>query len=215
MSYQFDIDKSLIELINTLINLFNVYNISYDKKIEEFVDIRSINFTEIQDEFLVENLVKLKNLVQEFLELEENIKDQILIDNLKTVKNIMSKIRSNHNYAYYFLKLFWSIKHIMMRENILTDKNYNKEIINYHWILNDEIIEFLELLINENSIPITSEKYKNIDVKYQKTMIENNLININKEVITPTSLARKFIDSIEISELFNYYQYDFEEIIKL
>ena len=215
MTYYFDIENGYIQLSNILKNLLNIYKISFNKKIEKFVDIRSINFTEIQDEFLTENLIKLKNIINEFLENVDEIKDQVLINNLKTIKDQMSKIRSNHNYAYYFIKLYWSIQHLLMREKILSDENYDNNIVNYNWILCDELLAFLELLIDKKNLQLSSNEYACLNEKYKDTLLAQNLISIDHNEIRPTTLAKKLIESIEISELFNYYQYDFDEIIEL
>ena len=215
MSYYFNIQEGYIQLIDILEKLFHIYKIPFTERIEEFVDIRSVNFSEIQDEYLTENLVKLKNLLFEFLDRENEIKDQAILNNLRATKELLSKIRSNHNYAYYFLKLYWSIQNLFVREKILSDENYNEEIINYNWILRDELLDFLELLNDEGSLILSSEDYVCLNKKYKDTLFKHNLISINKNNITPTTLAKKIIESVEISELFNYYQYDFDEIIQL
>ena len=215
MSYYFDIKEGYIQLIDVLKKLFSIYNIPYTERIEEFVDIRSKNFSEIQDEYLTENLVKLKNLLFEFLDKADQIKDQTLLDNLRITKELLSKIRSNHNYAYYFLKLYWSIQQVLMREKILSDDNYDEDIINYNWILRDELLDFLELIIQEGSLTISSEDYNCLDKKHKDTLLAHNLITIDQNNIKPTTLTKKIIESIEISEFFNYYQYDFDELIHL
>ena len=61
MSYYFDIEKGYDQLIDVLKRLFELYKIPFNKKFEEFVDIRAMNFNEIQDEFVADNLVKLKS----------------------------------------------------------------------------------------------------------------------------------------------------------
>ena len=102
-----------------------------------------------------------------------------------------------------------------MREKILSDENYDNNIVNYNWILCDELLAFLELLIDKKNLQLSSNEYACLNEKYKDTLLAQNLISIDHNEIRPTTLAKKLIESIEISELFNYYQYDFDEIIEL
>ncbi|MHA1893291.1 MAG: hypothetical protein ACTSX4_02195 [Candidatus Helarchaeota archaeon] len=200
-------------LLQVLEKIFILFEIPFNEAIEEITDLRPINFSESQDHFFNEKLVELRKLINKLLELEENIKDLVLIENLKFCRRLFIKIRTNLNFIYHLIKLYWSIQHVIIREEILTDENYNKSIINYNWVMSDEITDFLETLIDKKSMSINSDEFQSLDIKYRDPMFNLNLIKNENEVIFPTSLAIKLINSISIDELFNYYQQDFDELL--
>lgn len=214
MSLDLEIKKKLNDLCKALENMFSVFNIRYKEVIEDVPDIRSINFTEAEDDYYNDNLVRLIKIIKGFLEFEESIKDLPLLENLKNAQSLFIKIRSNHNLIYNYLKLYWSIKNVLTREEILSDEYYNSDIVNYHWILKDVITDFLEALIEKGSLPTGAKDYSCLKEKQKETMIDGNLIEIKENIIYPTSLSKKLIKSIEITELFNFYQYDFPDILE-
>ena len=214
MSVDLEIKNKLNDLCIALEKMFSLVNIRFKEVIDDITDIRCINFTEAQDQFYNENLVKIIKIINGFLEFEEDIKDSVLLANLKYSQTLFIKLRSNHNLIYNLIKLYWSIKNVLTREDIILDENYNNDIINYNWILKDEITEFLELLINKKTLPIESKSYCELKKKRQDTIIDGNLIEIKENNIFPTSLSKKLINSINVTELFNYYQYDFTDILE-
>jgi len=214
MSFDSEIKNKLYDLCIALEKMFSIFKIEFKESLDDLIDIRCINFTEAQDQFYNENLVKIIKIVKGFLEFEEDIKDSVLLENLKYSQSLFIKLRSNHNLIYNLIKLYWSIKNVLTREEIMMDENYNPDIVNYHWILKDEITDFLELLIEKESLPIDSKEYTKLKEKRQDTLIDGNLIKIDESIIKPTTLSKKLIKSIQISELFNYYQCDFPDILE-
>jgi len=214
MSLNSEIKIKLNDLSIALEKMFLTVRIPYKEAIEDINDIRCINFTEAEDQYYEENFVKTIKITKGFLEFEEDIKDSTLLENLLYSQSLFIKLRSNHNLIYNYLKLYWSIKNVLSREEIILDCNYNPGIVNYHWILKDEITDFLELLLEKESLPIDSKEYKDLKEKVKDTIVDGNLIETIENIIYPTTLSKKLIESIKISELFNYYQYDFGEILE-
>ena len=173
-------------------------------------------FDKTKEKVKKRKILKIKNSIEEFTELKENILNDYVNDMIEQIKNeelIKEEQKEHYDHTLYIQKLKYDYKTIQYNRKILVEKHsdlcigFENDFVRSDYLSNITNSKYLPLFYKILEIEDLNQKYTLIQKFINLFTIDNNDPDWFYCIISQTKLVPKFLHTLSMSYL-TYEDYD-------